>query len=287
MAKPDTGRMPANPTMRARQLGLELRRLRATHKLSADEVATALGWSQSKVTRIEGGNSAVTRPDLLKLLSLYEVDDDARRAQFLRLSKAAREHGWWIDYTSVMNKTLPSYIAFESEAVELHLWTLSLVPGMLQTPEYSRAVLKSDLEIRPEEVTDRLVEARLTRQERLSDGGLTVWAVLDESVLTRIIGDTAIMRGQLERLLDVGDRVTLQVLRTTGWHPGHNGGFTVMHFDDEHPALAFQEGAAGDIYVDQPRDVARYRRAFDHLRAIALSPVDSTATIEDALSKLM
>lgn len=272
--------MPTRPiTMRGRQLGLELRRLRNAQTLSADEVAEQLGWSQSKVTRIEGGISPVTRPDLLKLLDLYRVTSPASRDHFLRLSKAAREHGWWVDYREVLGSTLPSYLAFEAEATELLLWSWATVPGILQTPEYARALLKSDLELRDDETTGKLVEARMARQERLHDPQLRLWVVLDEGVLRRSVGDTDVMREQLKRLLSLGEGVTLQVLRATGWHPGVNGAFTVMRFDQDHPDIAFSEGAAGDLFVEQPKDVDRYALAFDHLRASAASPVDSREII--------
>lgn len=115
-----TGAMSKKPaTMRGRQLGLELRRLRNERKLSADELASRLAWSQSKVTRIENGVSPVTRPDLLKLLDAFEITDDAVRAQFIRLAKAARERGWWVDYREVITDALPAYVAFESDASEL------------------------------------------------------------------------------------------------------------------------------------------------------------------------
>lgn len=257
-------------------------------RMSADDVATRLGWSQSKVTRIENGVSPVTRPDLLRLLDVYEVTDEADRAQFVRLGRAARERGWWIDYRDTITGTLPSYIAFESDASELHLWSWATIPGLLQTPQYARAVLTSDLEVRTEETTDRLVEARMARQERLRDGDLRLWVVLDESLLHRSIGDADVLRGQLTGLLGAGERVTLQVLRSSvPWHPGLNGAFTVMHFPDEgHPPIAWSEGAAGDMFVDRATDVARYTQAFDHLRAIAVSPVDSANMIAEVRDRL-
>lgn len=275
-------------TMRGRQLGLELRRLRNTRNLSADDVAARLRWSQSKVTRIENGISPVTRPDLLRLLDLYEVTDAEDRAQFIRLGQAARERGWWIDYRDTITGTLPSYIAFESDASELHMWSWATVPGLLQTPEYARAVLNNDLEVRSDDTTDRLVEARIARQERLRDGDLKLWVVLDESLLHRSIGDTDLMCGQLTRLLAAGEKVTIQVLRASvSWHPGVNGAFTVMHFPDQgHPPIAWSEGVAGDMFVDRASDVARYTLAFDHLRAAAESPVHSAEVIAEVRDKL-
>lgn len=279
-------RRPAN--MRGRQLGLELRRHRTALKVSADEVAARLGWSQSKVTRIENGVSPLTRPDLLRLLDHYGVTDDEARSQLIRLGQAARERGWWIDYREVLTASLPSYIALESDAAELHLWSWATIPGLLQTPAYARAVLTYDLEVRSEDATDRLVEARMARQERLRDGELKLWAVLDESMLHRPIGGFDVLRDQLTRLLDLGDLVTLQVMRSrVDWHPGLNGAFTVMHFaSQDHPPIAWSEGAAGDIVVDRAADVAHYTQAFDHVRAAAESPVHSVEMIAEARDKL-
>jgi transcriptional regulator with XRE-family HTH domain len=284
-----TGAMAKQPiTMRGRQLGLELRRLRNTARQSADDVAGRLGWSQSKVTRIENGVSPVTRPDLLRLLDVYHVADEATRSQFVRLGRAARERGWWGDYRELITARLPSYIALESDASELHLWSWATVPGILQTLQYARAVLRSDVTLRSDEATDLLVEARIARQERLRDGEVKLWVVLDESLLHRPIGGADVFRGQLSWLLDVGPQVTLQVLRSSMlWHPGLNGAFTVMHFPNEvHPPIAWSEGAAGDLFVDRPTDVARYTLAFDHLCASAFSPVDSAQMIAEARDKL-
>ncbi|MFI5492958.1 helix-turn-helix domain-containing protein [Actinoplanes sp. NPDC051859] len=275
-------------TMRGRQLGLELRRLRNTLKLSADEVATRLGWSQSKVTRIENGVSPVTRPDLLRLLDLYGVTEEASRTQFTRLGRAARERGWWVDYRDTITNMLPSYMALEADAAELLQWSWAIVPGLLQTPEYARALFSSDLEPRTEESTDRLVEARVARQERLRDGEVNLWAILDESLLHRAIGGTEVMRGQLSRLLNSGNRVTLQVMRSTvTWHPGLNGAFTIMLFPEvSHPPFAWSESAAGDMSIEQAADVKRHTRTFDHLRAIAESPVHSMELIASVRDKL-
>ncbi len=268
-------------TVRGRQLGLELRRLRNATKQSAEDVAVRLGWSQSKVTRIENGVTSLTRPDLLKLLDLYELTDESDRARFLRLGRAARERGWWVDYREVLTAALPSYIAFEADASELRLWSWGTIPGLLQTPDYAHAILRTDLEVRSEETTARLVEARIARQERLRDGDLKLWVVLDETLLGREIGGSEVMQKQLDRLLQPGPHVTLQVLPSgMGWHPGLNGAFTIMSFADEgHPPIAWSEGAAGDLYVDRDTDVARYSLAFDHLRAAALSPLDSRQKI--------
>jgi hypothetical protein len=123
----------------------------------------------------------------------------------------------------------------------------------------------------------------MARQERLRDGNLRLWVVLDESLLFRTVGTPDVMREQLTRLLNLGDGVTLQILRSSTWHPGVNGAFTVMKFDQDHPDIAFSEGAAGDLVADHPRDVARYVLAFDHLRAQAASPVDSREIITAVL----
>lgn len=141
---------------------------------------------------------------------------------------------------------------------------------------------------RTADAVDKLVEARLARQERLLDADLRLWAVLDESLLHRCIGGVEVMAEQLARLLEANSRVTVQILRTSVvWHPGANGAFTVMRFPDEgHPPIAWSEGVAGDLIVDRPSDVARYALAFDHLRAAALSPLDSAAMIAEVRDKL-
>lgn len=267
------------PNVRARQLGIELRRLREAAGLSAEAVADKIGASQAKITRIELAQTGVSKGDLILLLSTYGVPSELHE-QYWELARAGREPGWWHRYRDVLSAALTTYIALEAEATRLHQWSWGIVPGLLQTEGYARAMFAADPQWRssPDEV-DRLVSARMARQERLRSGEVTLWAVIDESLLHRPIGGPTVIAGQLARLAEHSPGVTVQILPSrVPWHAGLHGAFTVMHFDD-HPQVTFAESLAGDTYIERPDDVARYTLAFDHLRASAASLEESRALI--------
>lgn len=284
-----TSGMPEKWTtnVRARQLGLRLRGLRVAAGLSADAVAAELGCSQGKISRIELAQTGVGRGDLFLMLDLYGVEPELRE-QYWQLARAGRERGWWHSYRDVITDNLSTFVAFEAEAQALHTWSWGAITGLLQTPEYARAIFASDPRWQTPEEIDRLVSARMARQDRLTDGGLDLWVVLDESLLRRPIGGPAVLADQLDRLATPAQGVTVQVLpQSVVWHPGLNGAFTVVRFP-EHPTIVFAEALTGDLHVEREADVARYTLAFDHLRAAAASPEASRAMLlaaRDALKK--
>ena len=273
--------------VRARQLGLELRRLRTAAGLSADEVARRMECSQGKISRIELAQTGVSKGDLFLMLDLYGVEPGLRD-QYWQLAKAGRERGWWHNYRDVITDNLPTFVSFEAEASELLTWSWGAICGLLQTPEYARGIYASDPRWQTPEEIDRLVAARMARQDRLAGGGVDLWVVLDESLLHRPIGGPAVLADQLDRLATPTQGVTVQVLpASVVWHPGLNGAFTVMKFT-EHPTIVFAEALTGDLHVERETDVSRYTLAFDHLRASAVSPKESRALIakaRDALKK--
>lgn len=279
-----TRRERRTPTVRGRQLGIELKRLRQEASLTADQVADSLGCSQGKISRIELAQTGISKGDLFLMLSLYGITDQNRQDQYWRLAREARGRGWWEDYRDIITGGLSTYIAFEAEASELHSWSWGTINGLLQTREYAEATFLGEplgRDRSPEEV-DKLVEARLGRQQRITDGSLKLWAVLDESLLHRTIGGPEVLRPQLDHLLAAPKNVTIQVLtQQTVWHAGLNGAFTLMSFP-AHPAVAFVETLAGDLDVEGDEDVSRYTLAFDYLRAAAASLEDSKQLIASA-----
>lgn len=221
------------------------------------------------------------------VLDLYGVEPGLRE-QYWQLARAGRERGWWHKYRDVITDNLSTFVAFEAEAQVLHTWSWGAITGLLQTPEYARAIFASDPRWQTPEEIDRLVSARMARQGRMTGGDLDLWVVLDESLLRRQIGGPAVLADQLDRLATPEQGVTVQVLpQSVVWHPGLNGAFTVMQFP-EHPTIAFAEALTGDLHVERESEVARYTVAFDHLRAAAASPEESRAHIvkaRDALKK--
>ncbi|MBO4204734.1 helix-turn-helix domain-containing protein [Micromonospora echinofusca] len=276
------------PTVRGRQLGIELKRLRSEAGLSAEQAAEALGCSQGKVSRIELAQTGISKGDLYLMLDLYGLSDLATKERYWKLAREARGRGWWEDYREVITGGLSAYIAFESEATELRTWSWGTINGLVQTGDYARATFGGEPAGRGRSAgeVDKLVQARMARQRRLTDGSLRLWAVLDESLLHRPIGGTDVLRGQLDHLLTLPDNVVIQVLRQqTVWHAGLNGAFTLMSFQD-HPAALFVESLTGDVNVESAEDVEASTLAFDYLRAAAASVEDSRELIAAARDAL-
>lgn len=282
-----------SPTVRRRRLGMELRRLREASALMIEDVAKHLECSMSRVSRIETGKSVARIRDVRDMLDLYEVGDEAQREQLLTLAKEAQQRGWWTEYESVLSAGLDTYVGLEASAASIRSFQTHLIPGLLQTEEYSRALIKVG---RPSESPvniDRMISLRRRRQAMLAEAGtLEMWAVLDEAVLRRPIGGHSVMRAQLARLLEAEElpSVTIQVLPfTRGAHPGLGGAFTIIGFPDPTDLdVVYVDSPAGNIFLEKDKDVRRHTTWFDHLRAAALPPDESTdfiAAVADEFKK--
>ena len=277
-----------SPTVRRRRLASELRRLREASQLTIDEVGEKLECSASKISRIETGHVGVTPRDVRDMLELYAIDEDQREA-LVQLAREARKKGWWHAYNEVFTG---SFVGLESDASSLHTFQALLVPGLLQTEDYMRAVIKA---IRPdhadEEVSKRIA-GRSARQRMLTDDTQPpeYWAILDEAVLRRTVGGPAIMRAQLLRLLEVSDlpHVTLQVVPFgAGAHAGMENPFLILGFPEPaDPDVVYVENTTTGSYLEEPSDVYRYTLMFDHLRASALNPTDTLSMVKQAADGL-
>ncbi|MEV0808945.1 helix-turn-helix transcriptional regulator [Micromonospora sp. NPDC050200] len=272
------------PTLRGRQLGIDLKRLRIEAGLTADQAADALGCSQGKISRIELAQTGVSKGDLFLMLDLYGLADAAIKERYWRLAREARGRGWWENYREVITGGLSTYIAFEAEASELRTWSWGTINGLLQTDDYARATFTGEPagRNRSTDEVDKLVEARMARQRRVDNRSLKLWAVLDESLLYRPIGGRDTLRAQLDFLLRPRNNIVIQVLtQQTVWHAGLNGAFSLMTFDD-HPPVVFLESLTGDLSVEGERDVKGFTLAFDYLRAAAASVEESRELIAQA-----
>ena len=282
-----------SPTVRRRRLGMELRRLRESSSLMIEDVAKHLECSMSRVSRIETGKSVARIRDVRDMLDLYRVGDETQREQLLTLAKDAQQRGWWTEYESVLSAGLDTYVGLEASAASIRSFQTHLIPGLLQTEEYSRALIKVGQPTESSVNIDRMISLRRRRQAMLADAGtLEMWAVLDEAVLRRPIGGHAVMRAQLARLLEVDElpSVTIQVLPfTRGAHPGLGGAFTIIGFPDPTDLdVVYVDSPAGNIFLEKDRDVRRHTTWFDHLRAAALPPDESTdfiALVADEFKK--
>jgi transcriptional regulator with XRE-family HTH domain len=269
-----------------RQLAAQLRRLRERAGLTGDEVAERLGWSGSKISRIELNRTEVKSADLDKLLDLYAVAEEDRR-DLRALATGRRAKGWWEAYSDVIQSDYAAYIELEAEAAEALCWSPQLVHGLLQTEDYARTAIESHLEWTPTTPPGwirRLVEVRMVRQRLVeNEAKLRVSIILDESVLLRQIGDRAVMRAQLQRLVDVSrlPNVNIQVVPLAGRHPVGTGSFILLAFppvlDFETPSdiVYVEQLTRNVIYADEETEIYEYRVAFQHLSQDALSPEDS------------
>ncbi|WP_327047618.1 helix-turn-helix domain-containing protein [Microbispora sp. NBC_01189] len=279
---------PHSPTVRLRRLARELRRLRESSGLTPDAAATRLGWSRSKLSRIETGRTRATPGDVAGICDLYGVDSQAR-AGLIQLAKEGRQRGWWTAYADVFTG---SYVGLEDEAVLIRQWEVQLVPGLLQTEDYARSVIAAGRPGVPDpDDVHRRVMARMARRTLLSrPAAPALCAVLDEGVIRRPIGGTAVMRDQLEAMLTAARRpnVTLRVLPySAGAHAGLEGAFTVLSFaEEEDPDIAYVEGTAGDVYVESTDHVDRYRSAFGRICDAALSEEESLKLISETKDNL-
>nr|MDT0662116.1 helix-turn-helix transcriptional regulator [Micromonospora sp. DSM 115978] len=263
-----------SPTIRARRLRRELRRLRDRAGLLAEDVAKDLGWHRTKVIRIELGHSRVTQNDVRDLLTLYKASDEEQET-LATLSRQARQKGWWNSYGDVLPD---DYVGFEAEASSISSYESLLVPGLLQTEEYVRATIQSGRTTADPEEVDRIVAARSARKALLSrDVPPKLWIVLDEGAVRRVVGGSGVMRSQIARLIEACENpaIVMQVLPfIAGAHAAMGGPFTILDYDDKvlDPTVVYIGNDTSTLLLEKEAQVARYRLVFDHLRAKALDP---------------
>ncbi|MFK0251731.1 helix-turn-helix domain-containing protein [Amycolatopsis azurea] len=274
------------PTVRRRRLASELRRLREAADLTIDEVSEKLECSASKVSRIETGHVGVTPRDARDMLELYGIAGDEQEA-LVQLAREARKRGWWHAYNEVFTGT---FVGLEADASSLRAFQALLVPGLLQTERYAKAVIRAmrpdaeDAEVR------RRVAARMARQELLTDPSPPeYWAVMDEAVLHRTVDGAEVMAEQLYRMVTMAAQpnVTVQIVPFgAGAHPGMEGPFLIMGFPElADTDVVYVDSTSSGLYLEEPPDVRRYALMFDHLRAAALKPDDSVEVIAEAAGR--
>ena len=281
----------SGPTVRRRQLMAEMKRLRDTAGLSQEAVADRLDWHPTKIMRIETGRTSPHPNDVRLMLEVYGIADQDQVSALVKLARDARQRGWWYSYRDVLLNRYDFFIGLESEAASIRDFELAMMPGLLQTDDYARAVINSGpLELGADDV-ERLVQVRMTRQGVLAkEDRPQLWVILDESVIRRVIGGPAVMHAQLEHLIAVAQqgKTTIQVVQYgSGPHPGLAGPFVIFGFAElSEPEIVYLETVGGNLYVDKPQEVRLFATAFDHLRAVALSPGDTRAMLRAAADDL-
>ncbi|MFE9635071.1 helix-turn-helix domain-containing protein [Streptomyces sp. NPDC006463] len=275
-----------NPTVSRRRLGSELRRLREISGMTTQQVAARLLISQPKISLLENGRRLIKPRDVRDLCGLYGVRDQRRVDHLMRMAQESGQQGWWNAYDDI---PYGAYIGLEAEAAAIRIYEPLVVPGLLQTPAYARAVIAGTIpHVTAEQATARL-QVRMRRQERLRAPGnpLRLWVVLDESVLRRGVGSREVMREQLDHLtsLSAQPHITMQVLpHEVGAHPGVSGQFSLLEFvNAADVSVVYLERFASDLYLEKRSDVRLYGDLYAHLQAQALSPESTRNFIEEAV----
>lgn len=272
------GRITANeahaqsPVLRRRELGALLRRLRTEKGMPVEQVADALLCSLSKVSRLETGQRGASARDIRDLCDLYEVDD-AQRENLTRLAKEGRSQAWWQPY----GLPYETYVGLEAAAASVHDFEPGVFPGLLQTPDYARAIQATAVPKLGADVIEQRIEERLVRQAALTRGEpppLRLEAVMDEAILHRPVGGAKVMKAQIARVIEAAElpNVAVQVLPfEAGAHPALDSTFILLEFADPPlPGVVYVEGLVGHLFVERSEDVQRYRQVFEMLRAASL-----------------
>ncbi|QIZ34174.1 helix-turn-helix transcriptional regulator [Saccharopolyspora sp. ASAGF58] len=277
----------SSPTVWRRWLAFELTRLRKAANLEQKDVAKALRCTTAKVSYVENAERPVMLRDLEEvLLPLYDVPAE-KWPKYLQAARDSRKKGWWESYdTDALPDWFSLFVGLEQGASQLRVYEAQLIPGLLQTSDYAVEVSRRSTMERAQEQVERHVEVRLGRQEvlRRRQKPLRLWAVLDEAVLRRVVGDVRVMLEQLTYLRQAMEqpKITVQVIPFRGGaHPGMVGRFQILDFPwPGDPGVAYVEHRAGAVYLEGAGEIEAHIVTFEHLCALALSPDDSAKMVE-------
>lgn len=267
------------------QLGEALTQLRKNAGFTEAQVAEQLGCSESKIRKIESGYVSVNRAELLLMLKIYEADDELGEP-LLDLQAQGKQRGWWRPYGQ-LSPRFAQFLSLESSATKIRTFELGLVPGLLQTEEYARAIVSSHTPgLSPEQV-DRQVKIKLERQQRVLEEPPDLWVILDEAALHRPAGAATVMIEQLKHLARVARTrqpggINLHVIPYGhGSYPGQLGSFVIFEYDEQvHSPVVYVEGQAGSVFMHDEADLARCSLWYEQMTAAALSGPKSAQLID-------
>ncbi|TDE49958.1 XRE family transcriptional regulator [Nonomuraea mesophila] len=279
----------SGPTALRILLGSQLRKLREAKNVTREEAGHLIRGSESKISRMELGRVGFKERDVADLLTLYGVEDPQARAAVLDLVATANEPGWWHRFNDLLPTWFQAYVGLEEAAARIRTYEVQFVPGLLQTKEYTRAVVTAGAAgIGAEEIARR-VDLRLERQRILDKpDGPIFWAVIDEAALRRPIGGAEVMRAQIEHLIELMRQpsITIQIMPFSfGGHSAEGGAFSVLRFpDNDLPDVVYVEQLASALYLDKREDVDRYTEVMERLCAVSTTPdetIELLRTIAD------
>jgi len=279
-----------SPTIRQRELGMRLREFRTAKGLTVEDVANELLCSPTKISRAETGARRATLRDVRDLCQIYGVDAETS-AELMELAREARQPSMWAKFTKLDDLKITPFINMEQDATAITCFGMYFFPGLLQTEDYAREIIKGIVPKIEEDVLDEFVEARMLRQKLLYRPKPPKYrAVLDEAVLHRQVGGPPVMKAQLEKVLSLmrEERAAVQVIPyEVGAYGAIDSNFDYLEFAGTMlPGLVFVESLASCFYLERPEELERYREALDYLRDEALNPRDSARKIEEIRDKL-
>jgi transcriptional regulator with XRE-family HTH domain len=265
------------PTVLRILLGTQLRRLRQEKGISRHDAGYAIRASHAKISRMELGQVSFKRRDVDDLLKLYGVEQVEQREALLGLISSANAQGWWHKYGDVLPNWFGVYVGLEEAASVIRTFEVQFVPGLLQSEDYARSVIRLSRTATSEEDVDSRVRMRMRRQRRFVEPEAPrLWAVIDEAVLHRPYGDAEVMRGQIEHLVEMARRpnITLQIATfAMGGHAAAGGPFSILRFPTPQlPDVVYLEQLNSALYFDKYDDTHRYAQTMDHLATQAPPP---------------
>jgi transcriptional regulator with XRE-family HTH domain len=276
-----------NPTAELRRLRAELRRLREAAGLTQQQVADDLEWSLSKVIRIETGVVGISMTDLRALLIKYGMNDTSETERLAGMARAARQDGWWTKYRSHFSRKFLTFLGLEASATEIRQYHQSLVPALLQTRDYTQAVLR----VWTDDVTAVSLgtEVRMERQRLLAAGGPKMIFIVDEAVVRRLVGGYGVMRQQLERLKEINQlpNVSIRVAEfDKGAHKGMKESFEILEFaSDEDDYAVYVDGQYNNTLIqNSPEEASSYLQDFYDLQDIATSDSETERILDEILA---
>ncbi|MEV6979037.1 helix-turn-helix transcriptional regulator [Kitasatospora sp. NPDC093806] len=280
-----------NPTVRQRRLARTLKELRTSRRMTIAQSAEHLVCAESKISRIEAAQSGVRLVDLRLLLDLYEVRDPDTRNRLEALAREGRLRGWWDRYADTLSPSYADFIALEADASDAYSIETVLVPGLLQTEDYTRAVVRTQIEDATPEQVEILTKVRQERRELLfREKPLRMWTVLSESVLKHAIGGASAMRHQLEYLVTAAEypNINLQILpESSEIHAALFGPVAILSFPDEAESdVAYADSLLSTIYIEEPGEVFKYAQLFRRALAESLPRTESIKLIQRAAEDL-
>jgi len=274
------------PTVLRILLGAQLRRLREARGITAQAAAKAIRGSESKISRIELGRNAIREIDVLDLLTFYGVDA-TEREQLLNLAEQANRPGWWHRFNDILPDWFQAYVGMEEAATSIRIYEPQFIPGLLQTPRYTAAVLTMcDIPIGEAE---RHVILRKERQRRFTEGRVKLWVIIEETALRRPIGSREILLDQLQYLLSLTDRsnLTLQIIPFGRGGHAVPSGFTILRFgDSDLQDVAYLEHLTSALYFDKKSDVDRYLLAMERLSIVSAKPSETPGLLTAIIKQL-